>query len=73
MKTGNVYYADIYPYFKKVVNHHWDNPPQSNSNVWVWLQREYGIVHAFGSVNSQQIVVSFPDEKTHNWFVLRWT
>ena len=70
MKNG--YYADIYPYFKKITNHYWDNLYKSNVNVWDWLKREYGIVHAFGTVNSQQIVVSFPDEKTHNWFVLRW-
>lgn len=65
-------YADIYPYFKKVTNHYWDEPYKSNISVWDWLGREYGIVHAFGGAASRQIVVSFPDDKTHTWFILRW-
>jgi hypothetical protein len=66
-------YADIYPYFKKVANHYWDDLYKSNISVWDWLGREYGISHTFGSAASLQIVVSFPDEKTLNWFVLRWS
>ena len=66
-------YTDIHPYFTKVAIHFWDGLYKSNVSIWDWLGREYGIRHAFGSAASGKIVVMFPDEKTRNWFILRWS
>ena len=65
-------YADIYPYFKKVANHYWDDLYKSNISVWDWLGREYDIIKIGHLGNKPELWVSFPDEKMIAWFMLRW-
>jgi hypothetical protein len=66
--------VDLRPFFPKIANYYWDERDLSGKHltIWDWLKRDYDVVK-IGSMGSKpELWVSFPDEQSLTFFLLRW-
>lgn len=65
--------VDIKPYWKNLTNWYWSTENNRGGfSIQEILEQDYG-AHRVGPVLGNAMLVKFPDEQTHTWFVLRWS
>jgi hypothetical protein len=66
---------DITPQWQAIVDCYWTRYPDDYPDISIWemLRQDHGLIPVRPMSVEGWTLVDFPDEKSYNWFLLRWS